>query len=193
MKTDDYRIMPIPGFEGYFCSNYGDAFSSRKRYFENGKYITKITKELIRMTPSNHEDGYLFFTIFNGKSFKQMLAHRLVMICFSGEERNDLVLHYDGNPKNNYFGNLRWGTHADNHEDQRRHGTLAIGKRNSMAKLTEDEVRRIRRMRKEGHSTKNIANLFKISESHCCSIVSRKKWANLTDLEALGAQETEGK
>ena len=42
---------------------------------------------------------------------------------------------------------LRWATQADNAADKVRHGTDARGERQWQAKLTEDDVRRIRRLR----------------------------------------------
>lgn len=34
------------------------------------------------------------------------------------------VCHIDGNPYNNHVSNLKWGTHADNMQDAKRHGTF---------------------------------------------------------------------
>jgi hypothetical protein len=44
---------------------------------------------------------------------------------------------------------LRWATTAENHADKRIHGTMATGRRNGNAVLTEDNVRYIRSAPKE--------------------------------------------
>ena len=74
------------------------------------------------------------------------------------------------NPKH-----LRWATSEENTNDQRIHGTLVKGHRHGMAKLTEEDVREIRRL--EGSMTQaKIAAIFGVSASHVSGIINRKEW-----------------
>lgn len=64
--------------------------------------------------------------------------------------------------------NLRWGTHADNHEDKRRHGTI----RPVVRKLTKRNVAAIRASKK---NIKVIAARYGLSISHVREIRNGRK------------------
>jgi len=53
--------------------------------------------------------------------------------------------HCDGDRLNNHYSNLRWATAKDNCADKLLHGTVQRGENNARAKLTESEVREIRK------------------------------------------------
>lgn len=53
------------------------------------------------------------------------------------------------------------------------------GEMNHKAKLTEDAVRAIRRLRAHGHSPYDIAFLFNVSYSCVKEIVSRHHWSHV--------------
>lgn len=74
-------------------------------------------------------------------------VHILVLEAFIGPRPNPKFdgRHLDGTRNNNNLDNLAWGTHAENAEDSRRHGTMIVGSRHCAAKLTEDDVAAIRR------------------------------------------------
>jgi len=55
------------------------------------------------------------------------------------------VRHLNGKPADDRASNLAWGTHAENVEDTRRHGTMATGEKNGRARLTDAEVAAVRR------------------------------------------------
>ncbi len=57
---------------------------------------------------------------------KMILVHHLVLLAFVGlpSEEQTEARHLDGNPSNNHRRNLKWGTHAENGEDARRHGRV---------------------------------------------------------------------
>jgi DNA invertase Pin-like site-specific DNA recombinase len=56
---------------------------------------------------------------------------------------------------------------------------IHYGERNAAAKLTEDNVREIRRLLDGGARTTVIAKRFGISYSHCWAIGKRKSWRHL--------------
>lgn len=72
-------------------------------------------------------------------------THRLVLEAFVGPAPTSrhVVAHWDGDPLNNHYSNLRWATHAENGADKKRHGSHR-GERNSTAKLTPTDVLAIR-------------------------------------------------
>lgn len=68
------------------------------------------------------------------------------------------------------------GTHLDNIADCVRKGRQARGEKNGHAKLTEDDVRKIREM--EG-TCREIAEKFNISPSHVSHLKNRDWWKHI--------------
>ena len=55
------------------------------------------------------------------------------------------------------------------------------GAENPSSKLTEDEVREIRRLRKAGHSLNEIAKQFRVGRTTIRNIAAGRKWRWLAD------------
>lgn len=71
---------------------------------------------------------------------------------------------------------LRWATRKENEADKLLHGTHQLGERNSRAKLTEKDVRRIRRLKgKMLH--REIAEKFGVIRQTITRILSGKDWS----------------
>jgi hypothetical protein len=96
--------------------------------------------KIIRETPNRSEKGYVRI------GEKRLRVHRLVLTAFVGEcPPGHMCRHLNGNPADNRLKNLRWGTQAENIKDRLKHGRVAAGERHGLAKLTERDVRTIRR------------------------------------------------
>jgi DNA invertase Pin-like site-specific DNA recombinase len=87
--------------------------------------------------------------------------------------------HLDGDPTNNRAENLAWGTPQDNADDTVMHGRSTRGGRNPMAKLTEDDVREIRRLRHSGMMLHEIGTQFGIADSTVCRIAKGVEWGHV--------------
>jgi hypothetical protein len=75
-------------------------------------------------------DGHLTVTLYKGESRRTRHVHQLVLETFIGSCPPTMeVRHLDGDPKNNYLGNLVCGTRAENQQDAVRHGTHASTRR----------------------------------------------------------------
>lgn len=71
---------------------------------------------------------------------------------------------------------LSWKTRAENEADKLRHGTRVRGTMHKLAKLTEDDVRQIRRL--AGTTThRELAEKFGVSESRIGFVTRRIDWA----------------
>ena len=83
------------------------------------------------------------------------------------------------------------GTKADNNRDMIAKGRNRNlrGSAHPMAKLTEDDVRDIRRLAKEGMTNTELANRFGIAEVTACHIVARRSWRHLQDSTELERTE----
>jgi hypothetical protein len=110
----------------------------------------------------------------------QRYIHRLVLEAFVGPQPEGMEgCHNDGNTDNNDVSNLRWDTRLNNHDDKRKHGTLPRGESHSGAKLTEDQVRRIRELIKTGVFQRVVAEEFGISQGTVGCIARRKRWKHV--------------
>ena len=72
-------------------------------------------------------------------------------------------------------GHLYWATPAQNHADRVTHGTSNRGTRQWQARLTEAEVREIRKLI-GSRPLKTIADQFGVHLSHIAHIKSRRAW-----------------
>lgn len=73
---------------------------------------------------------------------------------------------------------LRWSTPAENTSDKWQHGTMLLGEQVNNAKLTEGDVREIRRL--SGRLTqKALAERFGVSQPAIHSVVSGKTWRHV--------------
>lgn len=108
-------------------------------------------------------------------------VHQMVAQAFiPNPENKPFVLHSDGNPKNNSFKNLRWGTAIENVADARGHGTLAIGERHGRSKLNKFQVFRMRLLRSiTGMCDGKISKLFNVSQRTAQMIRRRVTWVHI--------------
>lgn len=75
------------------------------------------------------------------------------------------------NPKH-----LRWASRVDNCNEKLVHGTMAIGEKSPMAKITERQVHEIREMKASGVHVDVIAEKYSMSRAGIYLIVNRTNW-----------------
>lgn len=116
---------------------------------------------------------------------KRYYAHRLAWFAHTGEllEPATQILHDCDNPPCCEPSHLFTGTPATNMADMRakerhRHG-VAAGSANTNAKLTEDDVREIRRRKATGEIAKSIARDFAVRPNTVHRICRREAWAHV--------------
>lgn len=170
--------LPINGFEGlYEISSYGNVKSFAR--VKNGKLMCHAVRPI-----------YKYHTIVltrDGIHFGHYI-HTLVLEHFKELRPDGLeCLHDDGDPENNYIGNLRWGTHKENVQDSMRHGTfnLMIGENHIHAKLRESDILEIRKLLSDGECQKLIAKKFGICQQQVSRINIGKRWMHTKNILKL--------
>ncbi len=139
--------------------------------------------------------GYRRTVLFLHGKRKEVLFHRLVAYAFIGTcPPTYEVNHKDGCKLNNDVSNLEYVTKSDNLRHAWANGLAPIGARHgrytkpersargervNTAVLTENDVRRIRRMRGDGMTFKQIADAFKISKSQAFNVGSGAQWRHV--------------
>jgi hypothetical protein len=109
-------------------------------------------------------------------------AHNLDIKAIDGL----VVMHTCDNPPCVNPEHLRLGTHQDNMDDMAKKGRRkqVVGEEHGKAKLTSEDVLRIREMVKF-KSEAEVARLFLISLPHVINIVSRRRWAHLPEQSSI--------
>lgn len=111
---------------------------------------------------------------------RQGTPHRFVYEAIYGAiPPGMMVLHRCDNPPCCNPDHLFLGTHADNMADMVAKARPALGERNANAKLTENDVRAIRRKRAEGQTFPSLAVEFGISLPQAQNVVYRKQWRHV--------------
>lgn len=172
----------IPSFETlYEASDTGQIRSLDRivRYSRrDGRYVErKYTGKVLE--PGLNSRGYEIVTLCDTENRHHTRAvHRLVLETFNrpknpGEE----CRHLDGNIRNNALTNLRWGTSAQNMADKIAHGTWVRGSRVGNSRLTEAQVREIKRRLEQKEPHASIALDYGVKAVTVSAISSGRNWS----------------
>jgi HNH endonuclease len=111
-------------------------------------------------------------------------AHRIAYYLATGKQPGDLdVLHSCDTPACVSEAHLTPGTHDDNMKDAARKGRLNPGEKHGMAKLTENDVRAIRKKFRQGRTRKSLAAEYGVTPYNIGDIVNYKTWKHVKDEE----------
>lgn len=170
------KMKPIPNFPGYFATIDGQIWSEPKR--QNHK-IGKFLK------PALHRNRYFRVVLCKNKKNYNCLVHRLILEAFVSSCPPGMEgCHNNGICIDNNLSNLRWDTRSNNAQDAVKHGTHRSanqnGEKNSLSKLTEKEIKEIRKLYKsEKFIQQQLADKFNVSKSNISRIVRRDMWKHI--------------
>ena len=165
------RWLPVVGYEGYYeVSDHG-----RVKRMARGPatWPGRILKGSIKRE-------YPSVALYRDAERREYSVHRLVMAAFVGPcpEGNE-VNHKDGIKANSYVGNLEYVTRSENVIHAVSIGTKRgmRGEKHPLAKLTEDDVRDIRKLLQiKTVAQARIAEQFGVSYQTISYIASGKTW-----------------
>lgn len=165
-------IKNIVGYEGlYTCDEYGNIFSC-------GTSINRRKK----LMKQNIKNGYYYvcLTDINGKPSKKYV-HRIIAQSFIDNQNNKKeVNHIDCNKLNNNIMNLEWTTRKENLQHSYDNGLKREHEKHGMAKLTKNEVLKIRKLYKsKKYSYRQLSEMYNVSMSCISMIVTNRNWRNL--------------
>lgn len=125
--------------------------------------------------------GYGVFRVKRSGKWKMEGAHRLSWERDSGKgiPRGMFVCHRCDNPACCNPSHLFLGTQADNIMDAKLKGRTSQGEKSVQAKLSVEDVKKIRRMASEGQMQMRIAAHYGVSRSRICLIVNHKCWKHV--------------
>lgn len=134
-------------------------------------------------------DGYRRYALtdINGRKTHATDA-RLVAEAFIGPAPSALheVAHNNGSRVCAHYSELRWATRLENHHDMLVHGTgRSAGERNPKAKLTAQDIVRIRREyraiknREVNRRVGDLAKEYGLHHATVCNIARGKSWSHI--------------
>lgn len=169
----------VVGFELYEVSSLGRVRSTGWTVCRSDG--TKVWKPGRVLKPGDNGNGYQQVNL--RPPLRTMKVHWLVAEAFIGERPAGMeVNHRDGNKANNSHKNLEYVTKGQNlaHAigmDLRHALPPRKGESNCKAKLTEEDVREIRRSRDAGTKIRLIAERFAVSQSTIKRILYKNGWS----------------
>lgn len=128
---------------------------------------------------TSHAFGRDGYPIVKRRGKMKRLSHVIYEECFGFLEDGQIILHKCDNPTCVNPEHLRAGTPQENSEDMKRKNRQARGSKNASAKLTEEDVINIRKMRNGGKTLLQIANKFNVSMANVSDICRRKVWKHV--------------
>lgn len=112
-------IKRIPGFDGYWVDENGNAYSSIKNKVDCGEPYRKISVH--KLTERKRSGKRYAILMCKNRKRKFLLIHRAVALAFLPNPRNlPCVCHIDDDSSNNILSNLRWGDNKMNASDRKR-------------------------------------------------------------------------
>jgi HNH endonuclease len=170
----DDRYREIPGHPGYRVSREGEVQSCWAKTVP-----PRVSDAWHTLKPIPRGKGYPTVNLGGGPRKVARLIHQLVLEAFVGPRPPGLVCcHSDGDRTNNRMDNLRWDSYLANSEDMLRHGTRLMGSR-ANAKLTEEQVMDIRRLRAQCTSVRELADRYGVTTQNIEAVVYRRTWRHV--------------
>jgi hypothetical protein len=140
---------------------------------DDGEVRHRVTQHVrkVRIDP----EGYAALNIWQARKLVRFKVHVLVIEAFVGPRPAGLVVrHLNGCRTDNRRENLAWGTRSENCADMVTHGTVLRGSKSKSAKLTAEQVLRIRASTENGQT---LATTYGVSKNAISHVRRGRSWA----------------
>lgn len=162
-------------FPDYIVSNLGKLKRLERKVSITIKNedVLKTYPELL-LRPTSDRDGYLLINLYR-KTYK---THRIVAEAFlPNVENKPVVNHKNGIKSDNRVENLEWATISENIIHALDTNLQHHGEKSVRSKLTNEQVLEIReKLQHEGIKSRDLANMYNVSETTIYSIKYNLKW-----------------
>jgi len=173
-KSGRVKMYPCERCKNPCYKKYKRAFCTDMCRFMS--YVT-ITDSCWIWIGAKNKRGYGLFSFRNKKS---ITTHRVSYILYRGEiPEGKLICHTCDNPSCINPQHLWAGTTQQNTRDMVIKGRSLRGEKQNGAKLTEQDVIKIRKLNKEGIQQNKIAEMFNVFAGHINNIIKRRVWKHI--------------
>lgn len=161
----------VSGFPGYKVGWDGSVWTCKIRC----SGACGSTWKRLNLTPGRR--GYLRVRTWRDGNAKTFQVHPIVLETFWGSRPPGMQgCHKDDNPGNNHFNNLKWDTPLSNTRQREERDRGCRGSRHWKAKLNPELIARILHRRREGATSRQIAEEFRISPTQAKRIIRGESW-----------------
>lgn len=168
----------IKGFEGYYqISDQGQVKSLERQITDSVGHIYIVRERIIK--PWKAGRGYFAVTLSKNGKTKASYVHLLVAMAFISNPNNfPTINHINGNKLDNSVGNLEWVSYSYNNQHAYDIGLHKKGEEQYRAKLTEENVREIKRLGKYA-TYQQIGDKYHVSQATIRDVLIGKTWKNI--------------
>lgn len=170
----DWRRPHERAKSAYYIHGHNNHIDDAERFWR----LVEKTETCWLWTGAKSPKGYGRFHV-GGHAANSVLAHRWAWAKAYGEplEPGQPLLHSCDTPACVKREHLRIGTIHENNAEMAAKGRSNHGERHMWSKLTEDQVRTIRRLYRDGVMNQGqLGRAFNISESNISRIISGHNW-----------------
>ncbi len=171
----------IPDFNGYSISRTGKILS--KKRVANDIIRKRVLRPRYLKAYKDNKRGYLHASLRRGGKSYTKLRHQLVAITYlKNPHEYKFVNHKNGIKTDNRVENLEWCSMEQNTKHATENKLFARGEKAGLSKLTEKEVRKIRRIYKKGDKSfggKGLGRMFSVDHMTIYAIISNKTWKHV--------------
>jgi len=165
--------------EWYAARKKAQATNTRKMpLFDRFNVWIHKTESCWNWTGTIHRHGYGMVCVGGRAKIASRVSYELFVSAIPDGMQ---VLHKCDNRMCVNPDNLFLGTNSDNVQDRVAKGrsAVSIGERNANAKLSEEQVREIRRLRTAGERPKDLGLKFGVAAAHITQIAKGRAWSHL--------------
>lgn len=168
---------PILGYEGLYSASNTGSIRSEDRIVRHHKGGPKrLTGALLK--PFITKFGYEVISLAKSGINTKRHVHRLVLSAFTGVDKEGYdACHRDSVRTNNQIDNLRWDTRKGNMSDALKLGRTNRGVKNPNAKLTPEDIKKIRL---DNRVQRLIAKDFNVDPSTISDVKRGEHWKHVT-------------
>lgn len=158
-------------------------FGPRLRSLED-RFLEKLSSEGDCVVFTGTKNNYGYGMLYDRDTGKKELAHRVALRVRDGKYPTGTVRHTCDNPACVKLAHLVEGTQAENLEDMRKKGrhkyVAHLGEKNGFSKLTDKQVRRMKRLLRAGTNTQaEIAAIFDVSQALVNHVNTGRAWRHI--------------
>lgn len=186
-STENWKPVTYEPFgDAYEVSSHGRVRSLDRVFERSNRRMLRVKGQVLSVNPSSR--GYPRVTLNRNGHSKDFNVHTLVSRAFLGEPPSEMgtrhgelvVNHIDADKTNNHFANLEYITTGENLAHADALGLRSLqGARHHKAKLSDLDVRAIRKMYAEGMTQVQLASIYGVYQTTISLIVRRKGWKHI--------------
>jgi len=132
------------------------------------------------LNPVTTTKGYKRIGLNKNRKASYFSVHSLVMRVFIGERPSGAIIrHINGKPSDNRLTNLAYGTHKENADDKKLHGTVPTGEKHHNTTLTREDVDNIKKLYVFGDAnlgSRGLGKMFGVNQMTILRIVKQTTW-----------------